>query len=202
MKLNALEKALMNNPVRAWIQRRYEAPLLEGLGGRIDGLRALEIGCGRGVGTAIILDQFGASEVDAFDLDEQMVRLAQRRLAAYPPSRLRLWVGDATAIKAEDASFDVVFDFGILHHVPAWQRAVAEIRRVLRPGGRFYFMEVTSQALTRRSYRHFFVHPITNRFSRADLVAELEKQDILVGERIVERFFGDFIYGVGRINAA
>jgi ubiquinone/menaquinone biosynthesis C-methylase UbiE len=147
MKLNALEKALMNNPVRTWVQRRVEAPLLESLGGRVGGLRALEVGCGRGVGTQIILDHFGAQEVWAFDLDEQMVELARRRLSPYPAARWRLSVGDATSIKAEDASFDAVFAFGILHHVPDWQRPVAEIRRVLRPSGRFFFMEVTSQAL-------------------------------------------------------
>ena len=47
MKLNTVEKALMNNPVRVLVQRRYEARLLERLGGRVDGLNVLEIGCGR-----------------------------------------------------------------------------------------------------------------------------------------------------------
>ena len=51
MKLNRLEKALMNNPARAAIQRWYEAAWLESLGGRVEGMRALEVGCGRGVGT-------------------------------------------------------------------------------------------------------------------------------------------------------
>ncbi|MDP1807115.1 MAG: hypothetical protein Q8K72_18205 [Acidimicrobiales bacterium] len=46
MKLNVIEKALMNNPVRAAIQRRYEAPLLRRLGGTVDAARVLEIGCG------------------------------------------------------------------------------------------------------------------------------------------------------------
>ena len=202
MKLNTLEKALMNNPVRAWIQRHYEAPLLERLGGRLDGLRVLEVGCGRGVGTEIILEHFGAREVCAFDLDERMVELARRRLEGYAPERLQLRVGDAAAIEAADSSFDAVVDFGILHHVPDWRQSVAEIRRVLRPGGRFFFMEVTSHALNRRSYRHFFVHPTEDRFGRAEFVAELERQGVTVGSRVVERFFGDFIYGVGWVNAA
>ena len=49
MLLNRVEKMLMNNPVRALLQKSYESSLLEGLGGRVDGLRVLEIGCGRGV---------------------------------------------------------------------------------------------------------------------------------------------------------
>ena len=198
MKLNLVEKALMNNPARVLLQRRYEAPLLVRLGGRTEGMRVLEVGCGRGVGTEIIFQHFGAREVHAFDLDPEMVELAQDRLAGYSSDRLKLAVGDATTIMAEDESFDAVFDFGIIHHVPEWQKAVSEIRRVLRPGGRFFFMEVTRQALNRRLYRALFVHPTENRFSGEDLIAELERQGIFVGGNIVGRFFGDFIYGVGR----
>ena len=201
MKLNRVEKALMNNPVRELLQWRYEAPLLERLGGRVDGLRVLEVGCGRGVGTEIIVRRFGATHVTAFDLDPDMIRQAHRRLSRYAPERLRLFVGDVTAIDAPDEAFDAVFDFGIVHHVPEWQAAVREIRRVLRPGGRFFFEEVTAQALSRWAYRTFLDHPRENRFSGAELVAELERQDIVVGRNVVERFFGDFIIGVGRREA-
>jgi ubiquinone/menaquinone biosynthesis C-methylase UbiE len=198
MKLNRIEKAFMNNPVRALIQRRYEAPWLERLGGRANGLRVLEVGCGRGVGTQIIFERFGAREVHAFDFDPDMVRLARRRLANYAPERLRLTVGDVTAIDEADASFDAVFDFGIIHHVPDWPAAIAEVRRVLRPGGRFYFEEVTRHALERWSYRTFTVHPTANRFSAQEFVAELQRRGIAVGHNFIEIFFGDFVIGVGR----
>lgn len=198
MKLNAIEKALMNNPVRALVQRRYEAPLLERLGGRLDGMRVLEVGCGRGVGTEIILERFGAREVVAFDLDPDMVAKARARLARYGSERVRLWVGDATAIAADDASFDAVVDFAIIHHVPDWKAAVAEVRRVLRPGGVFLFEEVTRQALERWAYRTFLEHPTENRFSAQEFLAELERQGIVVEGRSVQWFFGDFFSGAGR----
>ncbi len=197
MKLNQIEKALMNNRVRAFVQRRYEAPLMERLGGRMEGCRVLEIGCGRGVGTEIIFNRFGAREVHAFDIDPDMVEQARWRLSRFPAERLRLFVGDAEAIEAEGASYDAVFDFGIIHHVPDWRRAVSEVARVLRPGGRFFFEEVTSQALNRWSYRTFLDHPRQNRFSAEELVAELERQGILVGRNSVEWLFGDFVTGVG-----
>jgi ubiquinone/menaquinone biosynthesis C-methylase UbiE len=198
MKLNFVERALMNNPVRAFVQRRYESRLLERLGGRLDGARVLEVGCGRGVGAELIIGRWGAREVDAFDLDPEMVGLARRRLSRFGPGRVRVWVGDAAAIDADDGSFDAVVDFGILHHVPRWQTAVAEIARVLRPGGRFFFEEVSRQALDRPAYRALFAHPAGNRFSREEFVGELERLGLAVGGNVVERLFADFFFGVGR----
>jgi ubiquinone/menaquinone biosynthesis C-methylase UbiE len=200
MKLNRIEKALMNNPIRELIQRRYEASWLERLGGRVDALRVLEVGCGRGVGTQIIFEHFGAREVHAFDFDPEMVTLAKRRLAAYSGQRLRLSVGDVTAIDEPNSSFDAVFDFGIIHHVPDWPAALAEVRRVLTPGGRFFFEEVTRHALGRWASRTFLVHPTENRFSAEEFVAALEHQGITVNNNFIERFFGDFVIGVGRLS--
>ncbi|HEU4594847.1 MAG TPA: class I SAM-dependent methyltransferase [Pyrinomonadaceae bacterium] len=200
MKLNGIERALMNNPVRAFVQRHYESRLLERMGGRLDGARVLEVGCGRGVGAELILGRWGAREVHAFDLDPEMVGLARRRLSRFGPDKVRVWAGDATAIDAGDESFDAVVDFGILHHVPRWQEAVAEIARVLRPGGRFFFEEVSRQALDRRTYRTLFAHPKENRFSRDEFVGELERRGLVVGDNVVERLFGDFFFGVGRLR--
>lgn len=198
MKLNRFERALMNNPVRAWIERHYEAPRLIRLGGRLDGLCALEIGCGRGVGAEILLERFGARAVHAFDLDPTMAALARRRLAAYLPERVQLAAADVTAIPLRDASVDAVADFGILHHVPDWQAGVAEVRRVLRPGGRFYFEEVTRRALGRWVTRKLFDHPAENRFDAREFVRELERRGIEVGANWETRGWGDFVIGVGR----
>jgi ubiquinone/menaquinone biosynthesis C-methylase UbiE len=197
MLLNGIEKFLMNNPVRSLVQWRREAAMMERLGGKLTGLRVLEVGCGRGVGTEIILERFEAGEVQAFDLDPDMVRLARARLARYSSDRVRLFVGDAENIEATDESFDAVVDFGIIHHCPNWQRAVAEVRRVLRPGGKFFFEEVTKQALDRWFYRTFLEHPTENRFTASQFVAEVESRGIKVGGNTTEWFLGDFIVGVG-----
>lgn len=197
MKLNAIEKALMNNPLRAAMQRHYEASLFERLGGGLAGRRVLEIGCGRGVGTEILLDRFAAGEVHAFDLDPDMIGRARRRLSRFDSRRLRLFVGDAESIAAPAESYDAVVDFGVVHHIPRWRNAIAEVRRVLRSGGLFFFEEVTRQALERWSYRTFLDHPKEDRFSPEELIAEIERQGMLVGSRYVTWFFGDFVTGVG-----
>lgn len=196
MQLNRVEKALMNNPVRAAVQRWYEGPLLERLGGTVRGQRVLEVGCGRGVGTEIILERFAAGEVVAFDLDPDMVALARRRLRRFPANRVTVTVGDVTTIAAPAAAFDAVFDFGIIHHVPNWPDAVREVARVLRPGGRFFFEEVTRQALQRWAFRRFLQHPPDDRFSPAELVAEIERCGMTVGDNVVTRVCGDYVIGV------
>lgn len=163
MLLNRLEYALMNNPLRAVIQRRFEAVRLLRMGGPTGGGRALEMGCGRGVGVEIALDLFGADSVDAFDLDPRMLAQAQKRLRRRG-SRVRLWVGDAATIPAPDATYDAVFDFGIIHHVPHWRRALAEVHRILKPGGRFYAEEALAQFIQHPLMRLLLDHPKNDLF--------------------------------------
>jgi ubiquinone/menaquinone biosynthesis C-methylase UbiE len=197
MLLNRIEKALINNPVRAAVQRYVEATVLERLGRRVEGGRVLEIGCGRGIGVEILFERFGAREVHAFDLDPDMVERARERHASRPPERMKLWVGSATKIDAADGAYDAVFDFGIIHHVPEWRSAVSEVARVLRPSGRFYFEEVTKHALDRWSYRTFLDHPKHDRFTANQFIDEVERAGIVVGSNFIVRFFGDFVIGVG-----
>ncbi len=142
MRLNWFGLLQMNNPARAAAQRRLTGKHLLRLGGDIAGGTVLEVGCGRGVGIEIILDGFKASNVVAFDIDPKLVALAQRRAIG---ERVSVYVGSATGIAAADATFDAVFDFGVIHQIIDWRKAVAECGRVLKPGGRFYFESVGSR---------------------------------------------------------
>jgi len=187
MILNRLEYWLMNNPIRAALQRHVEARRFLRMGGPIRGGRVLEIGCGRGVGVELILDLFGAETVDAFDLDPRMVALAQKRLSSRGP-RIRLWIGDAAAINAPDATYDAVFDFGIVHHVPNWRDALAEVHRVLRPGGRFYAEEPVAGFLNHPLMHRLFAHPVEDRFEASDFRTALGEVGLIVsGEEQIWR---------------
>ncbi len=191
MLLNRVEYALMNNPMRAACQRHIEGRFLRRLGGPLPGGIVLEVGCGRGVGAEIILDLFGAESVHGFDLDHRMTALARRRLKRRG-SRARVWVGDAAMIAATDGSYDAVFDFGVFHHLPDWRRGVAEVFRVLRPGGRLYAEEVLAP-LVRRT-RHLLEHPQADRFDAgafADTLAAVGFQTITV--RSIGRSFAWFV---------
>jgi len=203
--MNKAETFLINSGPRRLLQRFYEAPLLARLGGRVPGGRVLEIGCGSGYGTRLILDRFGAAAVDAVDLDPGAVEAARGRLAGYG-ERVRLAVGSATdlrgALNAEDGVYDAVFDFAIIHHIEDWRAGLAEVARVLRPGGRFYFDEVTATALNRPTYRRLFDHPDKDRFTAGDFLAELPRHGLYADERWQTRIGGDYLLGVAERRGA
>jgi ubiquinone/menaquinone biosynthesis C-methylase UbiE len=187
MKLSGVGKLGLNSPTRAFVQRHVIAAEFERLGGRIEGGKVLELGCGRGVGGEIILDRFGAAQVELIDIDPAMVERARRRLAGR--ERTRVSVGDATRLDAPDEIFDAVFDFGAIHQIPDWPAAVAEVHRVLKPDAHFFFEEVASPLL--RWTLRFTVDgwPPSERrqFSRDSFLAELETRGLPVGPRLASR---------------
>lgn len=129
-----------------------------------------------------------------------MIDRARKRLAPCG-NRVTLVRGSATdlraALDADDDSYDAVFDFGIIHHIPQWRTAVAEAARVLAPpGGRFYFEEVTKHALDRPTYRRLFDHPTDDRFTAEQFVDELRRHGLLILGSVTRIRGGDYLLGV------
>lgn len=101
------------------------------------GMKVLEIGCGLGTDGA----QFARAGADytGVDLTEAAIELAERRFELFD-LKGRFETADAENLQFADASFDIVYSHGVLHHTPDTERAVREIHRVLRPGGRAVVM--------------------------------------------------------------
>lgn len=199
MKLNFAEQLLVNNRVRTAVQMFYEGPLLRRLGGTVRGGTVLEVGCGRGAGIEVILRQFDAAHVCGIDLDPLQIEQARKRLERKYSGQISLAQGDVERLTFANASFDGVFDFGALHHVPNWQKAIAEIRRVLKPGGTFFFEEVTRAALERWIYRKFFKHPSENRFNEAEFLDQLQSQGLGRVSAMHRTLFGDIFIGTAKL---
>lgn len=172
MKLSAVEKMLVNNPVRAFLQRQIEIPLLLDGFESMRGKTVLEIGCGQGVLTQMLLQKFGPKHVIAFDIDPEQVSRANSRLLAPNSEKLSLLVANAELIPLADSSVDAVVEVATLHHVLKWPKCVQEIARVLKVGGGFFFEEpssrLTDNLLVRFVLRHREEHGFTrNEFRRA-----------------------------------
>jgi ubiquinone/menaquinone biosynthesis C-methylase UbiE len=104
---------------------------------RHPGSRVLEVGCG--IGTDALRWARGGARVTAVDLTEEAISEARRRFELYGYDA-DLRVADAERLPFEDGSFDLVYSFGVLHHTPDTQRALDEIHRVLKSGGRAHVM--------------------------------------------------------------
>lgn len=77
-------------------------------------------------------------------------------------------------------------EFAIIAHILDWRAAIAEVARVFASGGRFYFEEVTGQALARPSCRRLFNHPTADRVSADGFFDQcLGFGTILVASRVV-----------------
>jgi SAM-dependent methyltransferase len=107
--------------------------------------KVLEIGSGTGV-HARLLAEAGA-HVTAVDLTPTAVELTRRRLDLHG-LEADVREADAEALPFEDASFDFVWSWGVIHHSNDTRRVVAEIARVLRPGGRLALMVYHRSSIT------------------------------------------------------
>lgn len=174
MKLNWAERLVVNNPLRV-IEQRFQIRRLRKAGVLEPGARVLEIGCGRGAGADLILDAFQPEMVFAMDLDERMIRKARTYLSPARRSRVAMYAGDAVDLPHRNGSMDAVFGFGVLHHIPDWQRGLAEVARVLRPGGVYFLEEIYPFLYQNPVTKHILLHPAGNRFRSADLHQALKE---------------------------
>jgi SAM-dependent methyltransferase len=140
------------------------------------GLRVLEIGCG--LGTDGVQFAKAGAEYTGVDLTQAAVELARRNF------QLRGLTGsfqtaDAENLDFPESTFDLVYSHGVLHHTPDTSRAIREVHRVLRPGGR---------AVVMLYHRHSYNHAVNIRLLRRAGAHLLKWQQ---GVQIVHRLTGE-----------
>ena len=156
-------------------QRRSEIFAHEG--GLRPGRRALEVGCG----TGIFLAKAATTGADIVALDLSADLLAQARARVGAMGNVRLSRGNAEQMPFADGSFDVAYGSSILHHLNL-DDALAEVFRVLRPGGQIAFTEpnilnpqVTIMFRLGLTKKYFGVSPDEMAFSRFRAARALRK---------------------------
>ena len=168
MKLNWAERWAVNNPSRVF-QQRWEIGWLRRKANFPPGSTILEIGCGRGAGARLIYREFTPKIFHASDLDLQMIRRSAEYLPPEDRKPIRFLVADAMHLPYPDETLDAIFAFGVLHHIPDWQEALAEIGRVLKAGGTYFFEELYPSLYQNFLTKHILLHPRGNRFRSEDL---------------------------------
>lgn len=97
----------------------------------VGGKSVLDAGCGTGYGLALLAEG-DPTELTAIDIDDGAVAAARRYADRHGAS---VACGDLQALEFDDDSFDLAVCFETIEHLPSPERGVAELRRVVRPGG-------------------------------------------------------------------
>ena len=99
------------------------------------GLRVLDFGCGLGNISVGLADAVAPGEMHGVDMEESQIELARSLAVAGGHGNAIFHVGDVTELPFEDNFFDVAHCHVVLMHVPNTSAVLAEVMRVLKPGG-------------------------------------------------------------------
>ncbi|MEV5954777.1 class I SAM-dependent methyltransferase [Streptomyces sp. NPDC051987] len=131
----------LDRPLTAEDRVRSQRDLYRHVLGTLDGAdaRAVEVGCGLGVGAALALEEFGFAAVTGLDIHPDQLERARRAnaaLLARAPERLGFAHGAAERMPFADGHFDRLYSVEAAQHFRDLAAFAREAARVLRPGGR------------------------------------------------------------------
>ena len=99
------------------------------------GLRVLDFGCGPGTISVGLAKAVEPGELHGIDPEESQVDMARAAAATGEQDNATFHVGDVADLPFEDDWFDIAHCHAVLGHIPETQTALAEVKRVLKPGG-------------------------------------------------------------------
>ena len=117
--------------------RIYHVKLIREHLGDLRGKRVLDVGCGKGRFARVFLEQEPEAELWGLDISPEMLR--------FVPQGIRTRAGSMTELPFEDAFFDGAYATESLEHAVEIERAVAEICRVVKPGGRIVVIDKNAE---------------------------------------------------------
>ncbi len=117
--------------------RIYHVKLIREHLGPLAGKRVLDVGCGKGRFARLFLEQEPAAEIWGLDISEEMLR--------FVPSGIYTRAGSMTELPFEDGFFDAAYATESLEHAVEIERAVGEMCRVVKPGGRLVIIDKNAE---------------------------------------------------------
>ncbi|HKS96359.1 MAG TPA: methyltransferase domain-containing protein [Terriglobia bacterium] len=152
------------------------------------GRQVLEAGCGTGAQTVHLASSSPKAEIVSIDFSEKSIRQARRRVDAAGCDNVRFNVADLYGLPFEEESFDDAFLCFVLEHLTEPERALAELKRVLRPGGTITVIE--------GDHGSWYCHPQTERSWRT-VQCLIEVQRRLGGDARIGRRLYPLLAGAG-----
>ncbi len=162
---------------------------------RFHGQKVLEVGVG--AGSDFVQWCRAGAQATGIDLTQEGINHVQRRLDVYGLKAEELRVADCESLPFPDNSFDLVYSSGVIHHTPDTPRAMREIVRVCKPGGRCkvmiyhrhsllaFFFWVRKALLKGRPWKsfawclyHFMESPGTKAYTKAEAFEMLAGQSV------------------------
>ncbi len=139
--------------------RRFKNYLEGSLGAALEMMRLtgkeriLDVACGTGELERRILEHFPHQPICGVDVSQHMLNLAQAKLAQYP--HLEFKQADSRHLPQDRGSFDLVVTCSAFHYMREPEKVLAEISRVLVPGGRFIIVDWCRDFLFGKLYHYF-----------------------------------------------
>ncbi|MDO4853237.1 MAG: class I SAM-dependent methyltransferase [Clostridia bacterium] len=179
MKLSNREFDAMQSRWRKWVNRKLEIPGFRDWGMDFAGKDILEIGCGSGYSASLIVQDHPKSYTGVDLMPEQL-----EKAEALGLSNARFVQGDVADLGCfRDASFDMIVDFMILHHVEGWRTFLDEAFRVLRPGGEMYINDLTRKGVHLTDFLFHWGHAEEPLFSMQEFEAQANRSGFVTAER-------------------
>lgn len=138
MEMSKIEKMFVNSSSHSSQVSEHAEKLLRQVHFEA-GQRYLDVGCGNGAASIHLAQKFGLTAT-GIDVDPAQIQVAQKLSAGMNNVRFRTL--DGTQLPFDEGSFDIVATNKVMHHVPNWQDAFAEMVRVLRPDGYLIYSDL------------------------------------------------------------
>lgn len=121
----------------------------------------VDAGCGQGISFRLLAEAFRPARIVGIDFHEPSLALARNAARTCPPHvAIDVMHGNCASLPLPDASADIVFCHQTFHHLVEQEHALAEFRRVLKPGGVLLFAESTDAYIKSWVIRLLFRHPM------------------------------------------
>lgn len=148
----------------------------------IEGKKVLEIGCGNGIQALYIKKEFKPGYIKGIDLNAANIEIARREAQNSGFSNVDFETGDAQDLsKINDASFDVVVNIESAFHYPNKHAFLAEIARVLKPGGQFLVADILKTPVRKRRIRKLWKRNMhLNHWEKASYESAFEESGLKV----------------------